>query len=223
MALALVSTLIALIIVSVLYAILAGGPDTSGSSYLGIIIYGTAFALAILSMFHSIGLLASATRHLRDVVTATRIWTIVVGPTVALVLVSSAALDVFYFQCGPTCDATTQLNLTQPFGLGMTMSAALFVSSIVCLIAFRKRRANSHLIQALPAIVVVAVALLAALAAVILLMLPADFVPTDAVVSAILSTAFLLCLAFSVLTAAGNPTVTAKSESGHTGLAQDQP
>jgi hypothetical protein len=204
-ALSLTTTLIAFVIISVLYAVLAGGPPASGAAYLGIIIYGVAFALAILSVFHALALLASSIENLQLVVRLTRVWTTVAGPTVSMLLLSSTALDIFFYRRGKNSDAFSQLPASKPFGFGLILTVILLAASVSVYKLFANKCFTSERWLALPSILVLSVSLLAALAAVLLLLQPVKFKPHDALVIVILSAAFMLMLTFSALTAIAQP------------------
>jgi hypothetical protein len=224
-AVTLMLTFVSLVVVAVLYAVLAGGPDESGPAYLGVMIYGGSFALAILSMFHSIGLLAARTAGLVWTLRAARVWTSAVGPAVAMLLVSSAALDIYYFNCGvPSGDldggltyvgcepATSQLAPTKPFGLGLALAiGVLALSSIVLLRRTRYSHGRGWL--AAPAMVATAFAIMASGAAVWLLMTPSDFAPGEHLQIAVISVVGLATLTFGVLSASAHPLVGVQNES----------
>jgi len=202
-------TLVALVIVAVLYAVLAGGPDESGPAYLGIMIYGASFALAILSMFHSIALLASMQPGLRWTLRITRFWTSVLGPAVAMLLVSSAAIDIFYLNClGNSCPSTrTQLTPTKPFGLGLTLAAAIFIVSLYWLPRYTQRtgrRSRAGFLTAASMVAAIAAAVSAG-AAIWLLMTPADFRPSEALQDAVIAVAAAAIGLFAFFAARARP------------------
>lgn len=126
-ALSLMATLISLVVVAVLYGILAGGPSTSGAAHLGLMIYSTAFALAVLSLFHSAALIASPATNLHHMIVAARLWTSVVGPTVGMMLVGSTALNLHFHEFDPTSETFTQLIPDRPFGLALVLSLVVLV------------------------------------------------------------------------------------------------
>jgi hypothetical protein len=204
-ALSLVTTLIAFVIISVLYAILAGGPPKSGAGYLGIMIYGVAFALAILSVFHSLALLASSRPSLGPVVNLTRIWATVIGPTVSMLLLSSAALDIFFYLHGKNASTTSQLLPSQPFGFGLVLTALIAVCSTMALKVFKTRDAVAGPWISMPNTVVLLVSLLSAAGAVVLLLQKADLRPSNDLIIAILVAIFVIILTFSVVTALARP------------------
>jgi hypothetical protein len=191
-AVSLLSALIAFVIVAVLYAVLSGGPDAS----LGIMICGAVLVLAILSMFHALALLAAATEALHAMMVLAQIWTVVLGPTVGLLLISTAAPDRFL--------------------LGLGLSAALLVVASIGYWRLAPRQFADPLWPAMPALLVGLVAALAGGSAILLLMQPATYQPPDALTIGVLSAVFALMLAFSLLTAIAQPS----ERSGATSMAK---
>ncbi|MEV0719355.1 hypothetical protein [Asanoa sp. NPDC050611] len=199
-------TLVSLIVVAVLYAILAGGPPDSGAGYLGIMIYGLAFALSILSMFHAITLLAERSRGLRSVTPVFRLWTSLAGPALTVLLVSSASLDVFFKVNGKDASTVGQLWPIRPFGLGLALTGVLLLT-----IGLASRRVSKLKFEwpwwcpVIPAAVAASTALLAAATAVVLLMQPQSFVPSDALLIVLVSIAFLFSLSFALFSLINMP------------------
>jgi hypothetical protein len=120
-------------------------------------------------------------------------------------LISSAALNLYFHEYGADSDTRTQLSVAEPFGLGLLLSLVLMGASSAAYRILQGRAFIHHRWQALPAILVFVVALLAAVAAVPLLMQPEQFHPTDGQIKMHIVASFLLLLAFSILTAISYP------------------
>ncbi len=153
-ALSLIATVIAFVIISVLHAILAGGPKASGAGYLAIMTYGISFTLAILSVFYALALLASTRASLVQVVRLTRLTVSIIGPTISMMLLSSVALDLFFFEHGRDANALGQLAPSHPFGFGLTLTGLLFVAASVIWKARGKLHATGERVLELPALLV---------------------------------------------------------------------
>jgi hypothetical protein len=195
-AVSLLSALIGLVVVAVLFAVLSSGPAASDTTYLGMMICVAVFALAILSMFHALALLASGPTALPSMMVVARIWTIVIGPTVGLLLVSTSAPDLF--------------------PIGLALSAVLIFVSSIGYWRLTPRQFADPLWPALPALLVAFVAALATGSTIVLLMQPATYQPPDALTIVVLGAVFGLMLAFSLLTAIAQPS----ERSGATSMAK---
>lgn len=139
---ALFSTLGALVISAILYAEQAGGAPDSGTAFSSVLVKGPAFGLAILGMFYATGLAATPFPHLQGMLMMARVLTGVVGPAITMIIVAAAALDISVARCtqhaGKDCAAReAALRYDQPFTLGVVLTLALVVYSLVLLIILR--------------------------------------------------------------------------------------
>ena len=208
-AVSLLSALIGFVVVAVLFVVLSSGPTASDTAYLGTMICVAVFALAILSMFQALALLASGpmplvasgampplasdsvplvasgSTALPAMMVVARIWTIVIGPTVGLLLVSTTAPDLF--------------------PMGLVLSVVLLVVSAIGYWRLTPRPFADPLWPVLPALLVAFVAALATGITILLLMQPATYRPPHALTIGGLGAVFGLMLAFSLLSAIAQP------------------
>ncbi|MFD3399240.1 hypothetical protein ACFWUU_01105 [Kribbella sp. NPDC058693] len=199
------STMTALIISSVLYGILAGGQNDSGSSFSAVVIDGPSFSLAILSMFYAIGLAATPYAHLDAMLAAVRVIVGVVGPLVALVLVDTAVLDIYHVTCGfyatnTACHEFAQLAPSRPYGFGLTLTLIGLIISSVMLFRFRKPPAAIPMwVPKVVGFIVLGAAVLSVAGIVAMTPMQANVVPTDGFLYAILIVVHLMTLTISIL------------------------
>lgn len=175
-ALALLSALSAFVIAAVLYAIGAGGPDSSPASYLGLLIDSGVFLLGLLAMLHALAQLLPAVRAVP----------IVIAPAVGLLLIGTL------FQ-----RPGAGFSWSDPFGLGVGLALSLL---LISLIVYWRLPAGPGW-SAGPAMVVGVGVAAAVVGAVWLFAQPSSFAPSDALTSTVLVTAFAALACFSLLTA----------------------
>src|SRR5690349_22769402 len=78
-ALSLLSALLAFVVVAVLDAVVAGGPDSSPAAYLALLVDGAVFLLGLLALLHALAQLQPAVR----------VVPVAIGPPVGLLLVGT--------------------------------------------------------------------------------------------------------------------------------------
>lgn len=175
-AVVLFGTLVALTVCAVLYGILAGGLPNSGNSKSGLLLYGTPFSLAVLSIFYATGLASSEYTHLEAMRRITLLVVGVTGPALAMLLIAAAALDV----CGSEAERCRGVNPwtpTHPFGFGVVLSA-LLAALLATAFILRKSAAIGMAGGVAPEIIaslVLGSSIVAGFLAVILDLAPADF------------------------------------------------
>jgi MFS family permease len=232
------STLAALIICAVLYGILAGGLPDSGNAQSGLLLYGPAFSLAVLSMFYATGLAALSYQHLHAMLEIVRFLVCVTTPALSIVLIAGAANDICASARG-RCMRTSALNPEHPFGFGMVLAMLVGTLSATALQRYKHRPLQAVRRQSLAGAavwVVLTAALAAAVLAVVLDLEPAAFVVSHwalylvEVCTAVLLQSFALLAVHSLrprLPTPTNPqTLTAASAaawSGEHGEAHDMP
>ena len=122
------STLAALIICAVLYGILAGAAPESGNAQSGLLLYGPAFSLAVLSMFYATGLAALPFEHLTAMLDVVRVLVCVSSPALSTVLVAGAANDICETTPG-RCVNAPALDPVHPFGFGLVLAVLVALIS----------------------------------------------------------------------------------------------
>jgi hypothetical protein len=203
--LVLFSAMTALIISAVLYGILAGGEDASGSSFSAVVIDGPSFSIAILGMFYAIGLAATPYPHLDAMLAAVRVIVGVVGPAVALVLVDTAVLDIYHYRCGfyspsSTCNEAAQLRPDHPYGFGLSLTLLGFIVSMVVLFRFRKPPATIPMwVPTVTGSIILGAAVMSVAGIVLMTPMPANSVPPDGLLYVLLVVVSLMMVTISVL------------------------
>ncbi|WP_433308759.1 hypothetical protein ACQP0U_18710 [Micromonospora sp. CA-269861] len=206
-AVVLFNTLGGLVVCAVLYGMLAGGSPDSGNSLSGMMVNGPAFCIAILGIFFGTALAATPFIHLQPMLASARILLGIVGPTIAMLLVAGASMDLSVEEClrtGPAedCPASSQVTLSQPYGLGIGLTFLLALLAVAAVIAcWRPKeppspwaaRAMAHLIIGVPAITVVG--------AIVVATMPADYLLPDVVQIAIEVATFVILCLFAALAA----------------------
>ena len=195
------STLAALIICAVLYGILAGGLPDSGNSQSGLLLYGPAFSLAVLSMFYATGLAALPYQHLNAMLDVVRFLVCVTTPALSIVLIAGAANDI----CGSgtgRCVHAPVLSPEHPFGFGLVLALLVGAISTTALRRYHHQEIDSAARQKLAGMTVWTVlttALAAAVLAVVLDLKPSTFVVTHWALYLVESCTAVLIQTFALL------------------------
>jgi hypothetical protein len=211
-AVVLFNTLGALIICAILYGELAGGDPASGIAFSSVLLNGLAFSLAILGMFYATALAATSFAHLTAMVAAARFLVGMIGPTICMALIASAALDLDVARCTANaksperveeiCRGAERVTLNSPYGLALLFTILIALISLILLFWFRRSAAQSrHWIPLVIAWIILAAAIITVGVNVYLTAQPKDYLLSDVALRVMLIVTFLTLCCFSGMTA----------------------
>jgi len=211
-AVVLFNTLGALIICAILYGELAGGDPASGIAFSSILLNGLAFSLAILGMFYATALAATPFAHLTAMVAAARFLVGMIGPTICMALIASAALDLDVARCTAStksparaeeiCRGTERVTLNSAYGLALLFTILTASIGLFLLFWFRRPAAQSrHWVPLVIAWIILGAAIITVGVNVYLTTQPKDYLLSDATLRVMLIVTFLTLCCFSGMTA----------------------
>src|SRR5689334_3455102 len=188
----LLSAFVAFAVAAVLYAVVAGGPDTSDAAYLALLIDGALLLFGLLALLHAL---------------VWRFPPVVAGPVVGLLLIGT----LFH-------RPDDGYAWSSPFGLAIGLALALL---LISLIVYWRLPAGTGW-AAGPAVVVGVVALVVSVSGVLLLAQPATFEPSAGLTSTVLVTAFAALACFALLSAVAPVPSPIQEGSGATSMAKEK-
>ncbi|MBG0565366.1 hypothetical protein [Actinoplanes aureus] len=203
----LAGAIIALILCSFLYAMLAGAPSPTGASSLASVIYGLPFGMSILLLFHALTLLFLQHSTLTTAARTGKYIVSIIGPVWVLCYQSMSAAAAISNRCGSDCPDGSPAMPPVLVGAGLTLG--LFVCSVAAVrVRRRLRRLLLHSLgSALPAALVLGVVVLVGLGSAAFPMLGTDFEPSDRLLTVLLACSFAVLLAFARITATSVPEI----------------
>jgi hypothetical protein len=202
------NTLGALIICAILYGVLAGGSPDAANSFSATFINGPAFGFAILGMFFATALAARPFEHLTSMLTAARITVALIGPSIVMALIGTAALDIQITACiardpstAAECPLVESARLVSPFSLGLLLTLLLILAAVTFLVWFRRSVVNTGMTPVVLATLILSSAVVAVVGNVFLSTKPPEYLLPVSVVFAVLFVTFAVLILFSFLTA----------------------